>query len=246
MDATTTPVIQKIKHLLALAAKAGTEAEAENASRHAQALMLKYRLSVAELESSTPEAVAGSIGEFNGPEAAVKIAQWKVSLMNVICSVNGCKLLISKKVIGWGGARRQVNNVFLVIGSENDAALVNAFYSNLRDTIESLAKAHQPANLPRGVGKNWATSFKMGCTAKICTRLKEGAAEARREAIVENKVTALAVIDNRASAVSAYMVKAYPKLGHTQASRSNVNGAAFAAGMAAGSRVNLSSKVLKS
>ena len=246
MDATTTPVIQKIKHLLALAAKAGTEAEAENASHHAQALMLKYRLSVAELESSMPESVAASVQEQEGPESAAKIAQWKVTLMNVICNVNGCKLLINKKTVGWGEARRLVNNVFLVIGSENDAALVNAFYCNLRDTIESLAKAHQPANLPRGVGKNWATSFKLGCTAKITSRLKQGAEEARKEAIVENKVTALAVIDNRSEAVSTYMGKKYPKLGHTQASRSNLNGAAFAAGVSAGSRVSLSSKVLKS
>lgn len=244
MDATTTPVIQKIKNLLALAAKAGTEAEAENASRHAQALMLKYRLSVAELESSAPESVAASIGEYNGPEAAVKIAQWKVYLMNVICSINGCKLIINNIPIRHG-TRRQFNRVFLVIGSEADAALVSAFYCNLRDTIEFLAKSHQPAGLARGEGKNWATSFKLGCTVKINERLKEGAASARQEAIVENKITALAVIDNRNEAVSAYMVKKHPKLKNVQASRSNVRGEAYSAGMAAGSRVNLSSKVLK-
>lgn len=244
MDATTTPVIQKIKNLLALAAKAGTEAEAENASRHAQALMLKYRLSVAELESSAPESVAASIGEYNGPEAAVKIAQWKVYLMNVICSINGCKLIINNIPIRHG-MRRQFNRAFLVIGSEADASLVSAFYCNLRDTIESLAKTHQPAGLARGEGKNWATSFKLGCTTRINERLKEGAASARKEAVADNKITALAVIDNRKEAVSAYMVKAYPKLRNVQASRSNVRDEAYSMGRAVGGRVSLSSKVLK-
>jgi hypothetical protein len=245
MDATTTPVIQKIKHLLALAAKAGTEAEAENASRHAQALMMKYRLSVAELESSMPESVAASIGEHNGPETAVKIAQWKSYLMNTICDINGCKLIISNILIK-NGMRQQYNRIFRVIGSEADASLVSAFYCNLRDTVESLAKTHQPVGLARGEGKNWATSFKLGCTTRINERLKEGAASARQEAIVENKITALAVIDNRSDAVSTYVVKAYPKLRNVQASRPNIRHEAYSMGRAVGGMVSLSSKVLKS
>lgn len=241
-------VIEKIKNLLALAANAGTEAEAENASRHAQRLMTQYRIETAELELAAAEDnhVVAPIQENMGAESGGKIAQWKISLMTTIAKINGCSLLMNWHWDGYGqGVRRKKVHSFNIIGTEADAAMATAFYVSIRDTIEHLAKINKP-KLGRGDGKNWATSFKLGCASTIRARLKEGHEEARAEALKASSCTALAVVDQREGQVSSWISEKYKKLGSRQASASRVNIDAYSAGRAAGSKVNLTTKVLGS
>lgn len=168
--------------------------------------------------------------------------------MTAICDVNGCKLLIHQYYNGYGtqgnGVRRQKVHSFLIVGTEADAALCGAFYTNLRDTVEELAKKNKPDGLARGEGKNWATSFKVGCVYAISSRLREGAQEAREAALIGGRDTALAVVDSRCEALENYMEEKYKRLKNRQPSKSKVNSAAYAAGHREGKKVNLSTKVL--
>lgn len=257
-------VIDKVRKLLNLASAAGSEGEAQAASKQAQALLSKYRISMAEIESETDSDDNGAGADILRNEAAHvesggKIAAWKIALMSAICDVNGCKLLLNQHYAGFGnqghGIRRKKEHSFLIIGTEADAGLCSAFYTSLRDTVESLAKSNKPAGLARGEGKNWATSFKVGCVYAINSRLREGAQEAREEAKALNQCQALAVVDNRSEALESYMNETYhqgrgkakkgqKKLSSRQASKSNIDYGAYTSGHRAGEKVNLSTKVL--
>jgi len=243
----TTSIIDKIKHLLFLAERAGTEAEAANASHHAQMLMSKYRVSLVDVENNPANSINTDnvIKQNNGPESGQKIAQWKIALLNAICVINGCRVLISSDNLGYkpGSYRRARLQHLEVIGTESDAVLCGAFYCSIRDTIEHLAKVYNPGDLARGEGKNWATSFKLGCTASICQRLKAAAVEAKQQAVLDNATTALAIIDNRDKDVAAYVNRISSKT--KQLSRSNVNGDAYRAGISAGNNVSLTKNTLK-
>ncbi len=232
-------VIDKVKHLMLLAQKAGTEAEAANASRHAQALMMKYRISTVDLQEIRED---DSIKTNAGPEGGYRIAVWKSNLLSTICSVNGCRLIISRRYAGYSTCNRKTYQEFQIIGTESDATLCKEFYNYLCNLIENLTITLSPPGLARGEGKNWANSFKLGCTSTICLRLREGYNEAKKQASVESS-TALMVINNRDKDVAAFVAKL--SLGTKAVAASNVNGSAYRAGCAAGQKATLTSKVLK-
>jgi hypothetical protein len=242
-----TTAIDKIRHLLLLAEKAETEAEAANASYHAQAMMSKYRISLVDVKNDPTSAACADevIKDNDGPESGQKIAQWKTLLLNTICTQNGCRVLIQSKDLGYqnNSYRRARIQCLNVIGTEADAVLCCAFYVSIRDVIEHLALVYKPGNMDRGEGKNWATSFKLGCTSTICERLRQANCEAKQQAVADNAITALAIIDNRDKNVVAYIGKIKSKTKHI--SVNNVNGDAYRTGQDVGKNVSLTNKVLK-
>src|SRR5215469_12317584 len=90
------PIAQKVKKLRALAAKAGTLAEAVAAAGKAQQLMLEHKLTEADLsgladssETISEEWLAGDTAIFSKLRMS-----WKQRLVNGIANLNSCAALI--------------------------------------------------------------------------------------------------------------------------------------------------------
>jgi len=163
-------IIEQIRSILNKTVENGaTEAETASAAGMAQKLLAKHRLTMADLAETTQKGDEKrfDFGEHfreNGVDSGAKIAQWKVTLFGAICRANGCEPIFwsRRETPGGLGTRGRKTHRMGVIGEEADAVLVQAFYLNLRDTIEAMAKKNQPRGLARGEGKTWSNSFKLG------------------------------------------------------------------------------------
>lgn len=249
-----TKIIDQLRNILNKTVENGaTEAEAANAAAIAQKLLLKHRLTMADLAESASDSQAEVKFDFGehfrdeGVEAGNRIAQWKITLFGGVCRANGCEPIFYSHSTSRGGrgSRGEKFHKMVVIGEEKDAVLVKAFYINLRDTIESMAKRNQPRGLGKGEGKRWANSFKLGACHAIYWRLQD----AMKEAVQENREsgttsTALVRLDNQEEALATYMKAKHPNLKKRLSSSTSVYSEAYSQGRQKGERVNLSTNLL--
>lgn len=245
-------IIEQIRNILNKTVDNGaSEAEAASAAATAQKLLAKHRLTMADLVEPAADGseVGFDFGEHfkeEGVESGSRIAQWKITLFTAVCNANGCKSLCYQQTLtrGGRGTRGRKLHKMVVVGEEKDAILAQAFYINLRDTIEAMAKRCQPSGLARGEGKKWANSFKLGACHAIYNRLEAATAEAASEARDAGATTALVRLDNQEEALTTFMKQAYPNLATRQTSKVSVFSEAYSKGREKGRNISLESNLL--
>lgn len=235
MDTDINKLKKKIKHLLDLAANAGTKEEAATAAGMAERLAEKHRLNIAELEITGEIDAEDVTGDSLYSENST--SKWKSKLANALCIFNGCKAIyISKSDLRTFRKKGGQINIF---GRPSDIEIVKYLYAYLSVEIERLAKTNtKRQNLSRGEAKGYSNAYKMGAVEGVYIQLKEAQQEARKEATS----TALAVVDKRANDAEQYMKTIHKNVVKAPHARfTNVKG--FLDGKEAGKNIHLGKSI---
>lgn len=168
--------VDKIAKLLALAANAGTEEEADAAMRQAQRLMADRNLTMAQVEMA-----GGNRTEVKRTkEQLTRGASYKYQqeLWATLCEVNFCfhfVIPVYKKVsvphprfAGMQQQNRVVGKQHQILGRAENVAAVKVMGEYLEQCIERLVPVPNNERLSK-----WALSWKAGCAERLCERLVE-------------------------------------------------------------------------
>lgn len=214
-----TPIIEKIRKLLALS-KSSNANEAAAAAAAAQRLMAEHQIAEAELE----------VGD--GPrESACKSADpidafgeqaptWKGVLCQGLADLLGCEVWLEWVKKPGGGLGRLMQ----VVGRPSDVASLRYLYAWLVSEIERLTQKHA-----KGKGRTYANSYRLGavhgCLDAMQTANREVRAKASGEALVR--------VDERAAESEAVIAALGLNL-RTTSRRSRSNAEAYERGQRAG------------
>jgi hypothetical protein len=157
-------IVDRIHRLLALSNSSNAN-EAAAAAAQAQKLMERHAISEAMLEAESPEKpepIENTVLYSSGH--AVK--KWKNWLSYTVCELNQCKSYRSR------GTLR-------IIGRKSDADTVKYLYLYLVNEIERLSKKECWIGGSQGIV--WKNNFCVGACQEVMKRMKEAAAETRRE-----------------------------------------------------------------
>lgn len=208
-------LLKKVANLRALAAKAGTQAEAETAAAMADAIIAQYRIAEADLEShgATEEECRRAEEPLDSGSANGHLRQlWRGILACNLARHYGCYVY---------RLRSRANGItsMPVYGRASDVAILRSMYAWLSLEIPRLAKAEQDASA--------RNSFCRGAVVGFLSALTEST---RAETAKVSGSTALALVSRGAEA--ARMAKEGTKI------RSNTSRTAatesYARGRAAG------------
>ena len=162
--------VDKIAKLLALAANAGTEEEADAASKQAQRLMAERNLTMAQVEMA-----GGNRSEVKREKEQLKRGasyKYQQDLWATLCEVNFCFhfiIPIQKRVFaGTQQQWRTVGKQHQIIGRAENVAAVKVMGEYLEQCIERLVPVPNKERLSK-----WALSWKKGCAERLRERLKE-------------------------------------------------------------------------
>lgn len=261
-------IINKIKGCLNLA-KCVTAAEAATAAYMAQKLIARYGIDEAIELTDKPvapveeEIIELEVFKFDGP----RVVTWVLNLGSALADVNNCKLWF----VGGDRWGQWFKAHLKAAGREQDIATISYMIQYLSNEIEAIAKTEAKnfrAEHGYAGGKNWTNSFKVGAVSTIRERLQAARdtaiAEARAQASdVRDKVTSvedvskpgeppvvkyeLAVINNAIDLWGNRKKRAeeWANSKHNfykgSSRATSINGGAWEAGRAAGSRINLNS-----
>jgi hypothetical protein len=211
-------IISTINNLLNKTVANGcSEAEAESASRIAQSLLTKHRLTIADLEQNVEENI---IYDKQSPlEKFKRVSQWKLNLATACASNNGCRIIINNNA---------GNKSFNLIGRESDCDIVRKLYAGLLALVDSLT-ADALASY-RIAGKRQGVSYRLGVVASLSKRMSEGRREARKEAAS----TALVKLDNSDEEVKLWIDKNLRGLGTRKSSTKKIDRDAYYTGVSDG------------
>jgi len=239
-----TTIFARIKKLLALSKDTCNLNEAAVAAQLAQRLMEQHKIAEALLLAED-ETFETPISEFELDDEPKRLpTAWKVRLAGVIAKLNGCAILFKKGNHSIG--RKTTINIF---GSTANVSFCMSMWWYVVTSVEVLCRAA----LKRGEGKGqrWANSFRVGAVDEVCDRLKKGKEEAREEArktAAEATTTntmamvkvegALAKLDNELDRVNGFLNAKY-RTTHFNLKDTRRDGQAYAAGRAAGAKLNL-------
>lgn len=171
-------IISKIQKLFALAERGGTEAEAENAMRRAQEMLLKYNLSMADVASvDEPE-------EKTGIEMVPMDAKrnWEAYIMMGIAELYFCKSIthISK-----------IQRYYILVGKPSNIAVAKDVSKYIIRMALRLAAVYAD-DLP-GKRREAKAAFLMGFGHRILERCRQMVAQAKANT---NDCTAIVIYDN--------------------------------------------------
>lgn len=142
MKAELQPLLEKVTKLRTLAARAGTQAEAEAAAAQADAIIAKYRLDEAELEAAgqaDPESATAHADPLD--TVLGRWVPWLATLATGLAAHYGCFVY-----------RREGDGVssLPVFGRASDVAILRLVYASARTEITRLSKRERGAVLQRG------------------------------------------------------------------------------------------------
>lgn len=163
-------VLDRVRRLLALAERGGTEHEAAAAAAAAQRLIDRHRLDVALLdvdqedEAAPPEA----IGDVVLDDSMKRRVTWRGTLAGGCARAQGCRVYWSP--VGGVYAIR-------IVGAPARVAAAASLYSYLVREVERLGTVEGA-----GHGRAWAHAWRHGCAARLRERLTEAARAAVEEA----------------------------------------------------------------
>jgi len=181
---------QKVKKLLALAARAGTPDEAGSAAAMAERLMLEHKLTEVDLSdvadslgTVSEEWLSGDIGKFT-------MMTWKQCLITGIARLNSCAAL------------RYPDKRMKLIGRESDRRVVEYLACYLIREVERLAlQDYERHGFNATVRRwTWIQNFGLGAVSVILARMKE---EKQTVTNQNQAITALVLRDN--DRLSSYM-----------------------------------------
>jgi hypothetical protein len=166
-------IIDKIKKLLALAAGAGTEEEADAASGKVQELLASYNLSMAEVHAQ-PDSVKAT----TDAEEAKRVKdtykrsamyEYQQRLWNAIAKANFCwyfRAPVLKQ--NSRGVWMKATYHHMIVGKEVNVLAVRLMGDYLEETINRLC----PYKPGRDSSRSWI-SWKEGCAARLGKRLQD-------------------------------------------------------------------------
>lgn len=231
--------LRKVASLLKLANSSNAN-EAALAAQRAQEIMAKFALDSAMLDvdggvNREPDEPIMDFGRKGAPlHESSRKSGWRVRLASVVAKANGCRVYLSTGL----------QSAIQIVGRPSDADTVRYLFAYLANETDRLAERDG-----RGCGRTWANNFRLGVVDTIAAKLVEAQRAvneaARSEAANANNPHALVRVNTaiervaaKSSAVEVWM-KTNMKLGTAKASSARYDGAARAAGQAAGHEINV-------
>lgn len=234
-------IIEKLKKMLALAERGGTEEEAANAANMAMALAMKHGIDLAALQTSGIETRAGfkyaTIYEDNGG-----FEQWLINLLGGICAAHGGKVF-------YKGAPGMT--LYCAIVREDMVPLLKMTMEYLVKTVLRLnTEAVRGRSLTQPERAQFRKAFRIGCSARIRQRLYDRLQAMMKEDEVAKAATgstALVVVNHLESEIKEmqdWMQKQGFIFRQSKArGPRTLDSAGYQAGRAAGDRVGLDAQL---
>lgn len=183
MNEQTLARAEKVKKLLALAEKAGTQEEAELAMARAQELMTKHMIDDAMLASLGDGDSDKLIDEFQLiPKSAY--FEYIVQLWAAVAEANGVQVLVVK-IQRWS-----LEQGVILVGWQSDVERVKALFEVIHAQCKRGRNSGMPAHLKAlGGGKivgDWKRSFTIAFAVRIGQRLREQVERTKHEVVATN------------------------------------------------------------
>lgn len=205
-------VMRKVAQLRALAAQAGTQAEAETAAAQAEALITKYQIDEAAIETSTT--CDEVVGESEPIWSGSKNEQWRGILCAGLCKDHGCAAVATKD---------RTRTIYRIAGRPSDVAIVRYMFSWLTVEIERLAQREE--------GRANRNAFRVGAVVGVL-RAMHAARAAEVQSAPTGASAALAIVSRADESLVYLRTVINGKLRNAQTR--GVSRAAFERGVAAG------------
>jgi Protein of unknown function (DUF2786) len=216
MSEDITPILMKVKKLLALSTSSNPN-EAAVAAAKAQALLMQYNLTLHEVElagSSTPAYGKASV------DTGSRV--WRRQLLTAVAKSNFCESVYFSN-------RKQS----VVIGQAHNQEVVIALYHSLVAQLEPMAVAAYRDNGSYQNAQSWMDSFYMGAVETIWRRL-----EAQKRAMATDSQACRALVVVKDQELQEALHRFYPRL--RPGTRKQVQGTdGYFSGREAGKRVTL-------
>jgi hypothetical protein len=227
MDTTET-IKERIRKLLAMAASAN-ENEAALAMGFAQELLIKYRLTEAELHDSIIINNEPIIKDEEPLFMAGRIPGWKSQLATMLATFNNCRLV----KYGYSPSADQKRGTKLIIfGRQTDIDNVRFLLGYAVVTLTNLS-----VFAIIGGGHSYAQSWFLGAVAGISEKLYEGK---KRAQVGFSKFTIIKV-EHQLDDVDDFISESVGKLRKGTGSNTKINSEAYNQGHKAGKSVDLNS-----
>jgi hypothetical protein len=224
MDTSVSPIIERVKKLLALSTSANAN-EAANAAAAANRLIDAYRLSSADLETNEDEIDPMEEDQDFVYESG-RITAWKVSLVNVLASHYGLAI-INKPDYSTG----RMTSRYRLVGRRNDIAVAKYMFSYLMNECLRLSVSEA-----RGRGRIFAASYYQGFVSGIREQLNASRVEAKKNATE----AAIIKIDSRSKEANDFLNGQYKSLKYSKhTSQSQIDCYAYGKGQVAGKNTHL-------
>lgn len=222
---TRTEIADKIRKLLALADGAGTEAEAANAAARAAALMARYQIEQADVDTLVRDA-EDPMTRVN-TETTGRLAGWRKSLAGGIAAGCGCSVIIMR-------SHRAGESYLSFFGRTSDVQAAVYMFGALSTEIERLAKRNAS-----GRGAAYVNAYKLGAATTIAGRLRAQRAETIEQARLAGvSSAALVKVTDSCAIARTFAEKTIGKIGTAAPSRCS-SGSGFQAGERDGRNVKL-------
>lgn len=220
-------LLDKIRKLQALAARAGTEHEAALAAERAAAMLTKYKLDISEVPNQ-PEMREGVEAFECGYPGGHKLAAWALNLLSAVADTCYCDVVYHS----W-------KKSYTLIGKPTDTQVANEMYLFLLDQIRRLIRKHRPEGVEGMSLQHARRAFAIGCSARVRDRLRAAFYAQQRQADIGKQVTALVVVSKQE--VEAKKKALFPRLRtmRSRAQSAQKFAGSFAAGIKAGDSVTL-------
>ena len=199
-------VINKIAGLLRLAHDNANAAEAANAAGRAQALLEKYRLTMADVTQGADTEAVGEASEPLFGKGAARACSWRGVVAGAVCRAN----------MSYGFFRR---GSFVVVGKASNVQIAEYFYRYLETEIERLCKAAVlrgacdviDGTWDPGIGSDKAStmSFRLGAAHAVAARLREGTTAARADATRAGQGAAIVKVEGESRALAKWVKEKY-------------------------------------
>jgi hypothetical protein len=150
---------ERIRKLLALAGNNPSEAEAAMAMERASALLAEHNLTMAEVETLGTD--DGRVEDTHKSERARQT--WARSLWGAVADLNFCFHCYTPR--SWGPTSMDEH---ILIGTRANVEATKAMALYLVETVERLAR-----ECPDLHGPHERHAFKLGCSRRLCVRLRE-------------------------------------------------------------------------
>lgn len=226
-------ITEKVKKLLVLAER-GSEHEAAIAAAKAQALLMQHNIDLSQIDTGDSE-VDEQVREWL-LDAMSRRQIWKGNLAHAIAEVNFCQMW-------WLGPNLKL------VGKAHNVEIVRHLYAYLVESVERVTKEAGAVERryyqvtphlfrPRA----WANSFRLGCTHRLCHRLREQKQRMETDGLPEANVSALACIEaytRESEALSQWIIRQQIQLGGKVRSQARTSLSGYQAGKAAGDSISL-------
>lgn len=207
-------ILERLKKLMALSERAGSEAEAENAALRIQELLKKYNLDPSTLnlgEEDKPD-ILQHIFDLE-PLIASHESTWVEDFVAWVAKINYCDAVI---YMGSLGTKKRGIKI-AIIGKELNIQIVWYTCEQLVHRIRALGKQRFKEYDGPEKRNTYMRGYLKGAVISIYRKLQEAHNES-----LQNLEFALMVTSNKA-ALRDFLNKAHPNLNHSQASNSKLS-----------------------